>query len=125
MRARVLAGKATGAADYVLALRPRLRGLAEWMRGADALLTPCLPFAACRLEDVDETATPLAAFTRAGNYVNASGLALPASFTADGLPVGVQLGRPHGEAALGRIGMAFQAATDWHLRRPDLGAVGL
>ena len=96
------------------------------MRGADALLTPCLPFAACRLEDVDETATPLAAFTRAGNYVNASGLALPAGFTADGLPVGVQLlGRPHGEAALGRIGMAFQAATDWHLRRPDLGAVGL
>lgn len=129
VRARVLAGKATGAADYVLALQAHARACAawaEWMRGADALLTPCLPFAACRLEDVDETATPLAAFTRAGNYVNASGLALPAGFTADGLPVGVQLlGRPHGEAALGRIGMAFQAATDWHLRRPDLGAVGL
>ena len=95
------------------------------MRGADALLTPCLPFAACRLEDVDETATPLAAFTRAGNYVNASGLALPWFHRRRPARRRATAGPPHGEAALGRIGMAFQAATDWHLRRPDLGAVGL
>ena len=53
-------------------------------------------------------------------------LALPTGFTADGLPIGVQLlGGPEGEAALGRLGMAFQAATDWHLRRPDLATIGL
>ena len=90
------------------------------------MLTPCAPFGARLLDEVDEAATPLAAFTRAGNYVNASGLALPAGFTAGGLPLGIQLlGKPNAEGVLGRIGMAFQGATDWHRRHPDLKAVGL
>ncbi|MNT77679.1 Glutamyl-tRNA(Gln) amidotransferase subunit A [compost metagenome] len=96
------------------------------MRDFDAVLTPSAPFGARRLDEVDEAATPLAAFTRAGNYVNACGLALPAGFTADGLPLGVQLlGKPNDEGVLGKIGMAFQAVTDWHRQRPDLKAVGL
>lgn len=129
VRARVLGGKHVSAADYVLALQAHARACEawqDWMRDYDAVLAPCLPFAACPLDDVDEAATPLAAFTRPGNYVNASGLALPAGFSTDGMPIGVQLlGRPNGEGALGRIGMAFQAATDWHLRRPDLSALKL
>lgn len=129
VRARVLGGKQVTAADYIRALQAHAAACAawrNWMRDFDAVLAPCLPFAACPLEEVDENATPLAAFTRPGNYVNASGLALPAGFTADGLPIGVQLlGGPEGEAALGRLGMAFQAATDWHLRRPDLATIGL
>lgn len=129
VRSRVLAGKHVSAADYIRALQAHAAACQDWrnwMRDYDALLAPCLPFAACPLEEVDEAATPLAAFTRPGNYVNASGLALPAGFTADGLPIGVQLlGKPGGEGALGRIGMAFQAQTDWHLRRPGLAAIGL
>lgn len=129
VRARVLAGKAVRAADYILALQAQKRACAawaDWMRAVDAVLTPCLPFAACPVDAVDETSTPLAAFTRAGNYLNASGLALPAGFTAQGLPIGVQLlGKPNSEGTLGRIGIAFQSATDWHLRRPDLAAIGL
>jgi aspartyl-tRNA(Asn)/glutamyl-tRNA(Gln) amidotransferase subunit A len=129
VRSRVVSGKGVGAADYIRALQAHAQACAawqDWMRDIDAVLAPCLPFAACPLEEVDEAATPLAAFTRPGNYVNASGLALPAGFTADGLPIGVQLlGKPNGEGALGRIGMAFQAATDWHLRRPDLSAIQL
>lgn len=129
VRARVLSGKGVSAADYIAALqahaKARLAWL-DWMRDIDAVLTPCAPFGARLLDEVDEAATPLAAFTRAGNYVNASGLALPAGFTAGGLPLGVQLlGKPNAEGALGKIGMAFQAATDWHRRRPDLKAVGL
>lgn len=129
VRARVLSGKGVSAADYIAALQghaqARLAWL-DWMRDIDAVLTPCAPFGARLLDEVDESATPLAAFTRAGNYVNASGLALPAGFTAGGLPLGVQLlGKPNAEGVLGRIGMAFQAVTDWHRRHPDLKAVGL
>lgn len=129
VRARVLSGKGVSAADYIAALQShaqaRLAWL-DWMRDIDAVLTPCAPFGARLLDEVDESATPLAAFTRAGNYVNASGLALPAGFTAGGLPLGVQLlGKPNAEGVLGRIGMAFQAVTDWHRRHPDLKAVGL
>jgi aspartyl-tRNA(Asn)/glutamyl-tRNA(Gln) amidotransferase subunit A len=129
VRARVLSGKSVSAADYIAALQAHAQARQDWldwMRDIDAVLTPCAPFGARHLDDVDEAGTPLAAFTRAGNYVNASGLALPAGFTANGLPLGVQLlGKPHAEGTLGRIGMAFQAVTDWHRQHPDLKAVGL
>ena len=70
---------------------------------------------------MDESATPLATWTRAANYFGACALSLPAGFSADGLPIGVQLmGAPFAEATLIRIGRAFQRATDWHRRRPAL-----
>jgi aspartyl-tRNA(Asn)/glutamyl-tRNA(Gln) amidotransferase subunit A len=43
---------------------------------------------------------------------------VPCGF-ADGLPVGLQLaGRPFDEAALLRVGHAYQEATRWHEMRP-------
>lgn len=51
------------------------------------------------------------------------GLSLPCGF-ADGLPVGLQLlGRPFDEATILKVGDAYQRATDWHLRQPDLAAL--
>jgi aspartyl-tRNA(Asn)/glutamyl-tRNA(Gln) amidotransferase subunit A len=127
VRGRMLAGKDILAADYVDALahrRAACEAWIEWMRDADAMLTPTLPIAACRVEEVDETTTPLAGFTRAANYLNACGLSLPAGFAAGSLPVGVQLlGKPFAEATLIDIGRAFQRATDWHRRTPDLTAL--
>jgi len=124
VRARLLAGKGILAADYIEVLthrRAACEAWIEWMRDADALLTPTLPIAACRVEEVDETTTPLASFTRAANYLNACGLSLPGGFAAGGLPVGVQLlGKPFAEGTLIDIGRAFQRATDWHRRTPDL-----
>jgi aspartyl-tRNA(Asn)/glutamyl-tRNA(Gln) amidotransferase subunit A len=96
---------------------------AAWMRGRDALLTPTLPITATVLVDVDEATTPLATFTRAANYLGGCALSLPAGHSRDGLPIGVQLmGAPFADATLVRLGRAFQQATDWHLRRPDLSA---
>jgi aspartyl-tRNA(Asn)/glutamyl-tRNA(Gln) amidotransferase subunit A len=80
-----------------------------------------VPVVACPVEDVDEAMTPLASFTRAGNYLDTCALSLPAGLSADGLPVGVQLlGKPRAETTLLRAGMAFQQLTDWHRRTPDL-----
>ena len=46
-------------------------------------------------------------------------LTLPAAFTSAGLPVAVQfVGRPLGEAAVVRVGRAFQRVTDFHRRHP-------
>jgi aspartyl-tRNA(Asn)/glutamyl-tRNA(Gln) amidotransferase subunit A len=85
------------------------------------LLTPTLPVTATPLEEVDEATTPLALFTRPVNYLGACGLSLPAGFSAQGLPVGVQLiGAPFADAAILRLGRAFQHATDWHRRHPAL-----
>ncbi len=127
VRRRVLGGKAIGAADYIDALAYRRAAAAQWrawMRDTDALLTPTLPMAACPVDAVDETVAPLASFTRAGNFLDACALSLPAGFSDNGLPLGVQLlGKPFDDATLLRIGRAFQSATDWHRRTPDLKAL--
>jgi len=44
---------------------------------------------------------------------------MPAGFTPEGLPVGVQLQANHfREGALLTAAHRFQQATDWHLRAP-------
>ncbi|MEV0389761.1 amidase [Nonomuraea sp. NPDC050643] len=46
---------------------------------------------------------------------------VPAGFTADGLPVGVQIvGRPFEDARVLRVGRAFEQATGYGSRRPPL-----
>ena len=126
VRKRIVGGKAIGAADYLEELDTRRRAMAAfatWMRERDALLTPTLPITAVPIEEVDEATTPLATFTRTANYLGACALSLPAGIAADGLPVAVQLmGAPFADATLVRAGRAFQRATDWHMRRPDLAA---
>jgi aspartyl-tRNA(Asn)/glutamyl-tRNA(Gln) amidotransferase subunit A len=122
VRRRVLGGKSIDAVDYAELLAMRQRAVAEfahWMRERDALLTPTLPITATALADVDEATTPLATWTRAANYLGGCALSLPAGFSAEGLPIGVQVtGAAFADAALVRIGRAFQQATDWHTRRP-------
>jgi aspartyl-tRNA(Asn)/glutamyl-tRNA(Gln) amidotransferase subunit A len=122
VRKRVLGGKGTSAADYLAdltAMHATRAAFAAWMNGYDALLTPTLPITAVPLHLVDEATAPLAAFTRAVNFLGGCGLSLPAGFSATGLPIGVQIvGAPFTEATLVRIGRAFQSATDWHRRRP-------
>ncbi len=129
VRKRIQGGRSISAADYILALEDHRRACQswiEWMSNVDALLCPTLPFPACTLEEVDEGATPLAAFTRPGNYLGTCGLSLPAGFSADGLPIGMQwMSKPFDEATLIRIGIAFQRATDWHRQRPNLSSLGL
>ena len=52
---------------------------------------------------------------------NVPTLALPAGFSRDGLPLSMQVaGRPFDEAMIYRIGHAFERATPWHTRHPDL-----
>jgi aspartyl-tRNA(Asn)/glutamyl-tRNA(Gln) amidotransferase subunit A len=124
VRRRTLAGKDIGAEEYRDALAARDRAatsFARWMRDRDALLTPTLPITATPLDQVDEATTPLATFTRAVNYVGGCAVSLPAGFSDEGLPVGIQvIGAPFSDATLVRIGRAFQSVTDWHRRRPDL-----
>ena len=92
VRARMLIGKAATAAEYIEALAERrtwIAKFAEWMRTRDALLTPMLPITAKPITDVDESAYPLATWSRAVNYLHACAITVPAR--AEGLPVGIQV----------------------------------
>jgi len=129
VRARTLSGAKVSAADYIEALADHRRAIAawtEWMTNIDALISPAIPFGAIPLTEVNEAITPMASFSRAGNYMGTCGLALPAGFADNGMPLGVQLlAKPFDEAALIRIGMGYQSATQWHRTHPDLAALGL
>lgn len=59
--------------------------------------------------------------TAIGNILGLCGLSLPCGFTAGGLPVGLLIyGRAFAEATVLRVGHAFERATAWHVRTPDL-----
>jgi aspartyl-tRNA(Asn)/glutamyl-tRNA(Gln) amidotransferase subunit A len=93
----------------------------RWLPADEVLLLPTVHCSAPALESVDERASPLGQFTRWVNHVGGCALSLPAGFDALGLPVAIQLvGRAGTEARLLALGSAFQQATDWHRRAPDL-----
>jgi len=58
-------------------------------------------------------------YTIAVNLAGLPGLSTPAGFSADNMPVGLQLiGNYFGEARLLNIAHQLQQTTDWHLRQP-------
>ncbi len=61
-------------------------------------------------------------FTAPFNYSGSPTISLPCGLaTANGVPVSLQLiGRHFEEAMLLRVAAAFEAATEWHLRHPDV-----
>jgi aspartyl-tRNA(Asn)/glutamyl-tRNA(Gln) amidotransferase subunit A len=129
---RLQNGLAMPAVSYLEAMRWRGPALAAHLAataGVDAVLAPVAPSAAPTIAESDVGNSPdaeamiqrLTRFTRPVNYLGLPSLAIPAGFTAAGLPVGMQLiGRPFDEATLLRAGAAFQRATDFHARCPEL-----
>ncbi|MEW6350838.1 MAG: Asp-tRNA(Asn)/Glu-tRNA(Gln) amidotransferase subunit GatA [Thermodesulfobacteriota bacterium] len=60
-------------------------------------------------------------FTIPVNMAGLPGISVPAGFSADGLPIGMQLIAPHfEEARLIQLAAAFQKTTDHHTKRPAL-----
>jgi aspartyl-tRNA(Asn)/glutamyl-tRNA(Gln) amidotransferase subunit A len=129
---RLQNGLAMPAVSYLEAMRWRGPALAAHLAataGVDAVLAPVAPSAAPTIAESDVGNSPdaeamiqrLTRFTRPVNYLGLPSLAIPAGFTGTGLPVGMQLiGRPFEEATLLRAGAAFQRATDFHARCPEM-----
>ena len=122
VRQRIAAGRDLTAQAYIEALRMRdtmKEQYAAALDGIDALLTPTTMTTAVPLDEVDQTKAP-AHYTRFGNYLDLCALALPNGLDPQGLPTSLQVVCRSGEEAMAlRIGWAYQAASDWHLRRPD------
>ena len=127
-------GLAIPGVTYLEAMRWRGPALAAFnaaTAGVDAVLAPVAPVAAPTIVDSDVGNSPdaeaviqrLTRFTRPVNYLGLPSLAVPCGFTPKGLPVGLQIvGRAFDEAKLLQIGSAFQRATDFHMRCPELSA---
>jgi aspartyl-tRNA(Asn)/glutamyl-tRNA(Gln) amidotransferase subunit A len=135
VRARMKQGYAFTAVEYLKAIQVRPRVVADFVNdvfgSADALFLPVLRFPVPTIADTDvgdgqgmnEVLGSINHCTWPINYLGLPGLAVPAGFTRNGLPVGFQLvGRPFSEAHLLRIAAAYEKVTDWPSRKPPMEA---
>jgi aspartyl-tRNA(Asn)/glutamyl-tRNA(Gln) amidotransferase subunit A len=128
VRGRALAAKELPAGAYAEEIRimaDRRRAFADWFRSYDAILMPTVAVPAIPVHEVDEGSPIPGYLTRPANYLGLCSLAMPSGQSA-GLPLGIQIvGKPYAERDVLRLGKAFQDATDFHRRAPDLSALGL
>lgn len=110
----------------ILLRRLAMRGQVDALFAkVDALLTPVQPMPPLTLNAVSvlgqqpALVEALQRYTCVFDITGHPCLTLPAGQCQAGMPMGLQLVGAHlGEPVLFRLGAAFQASTDWHLRRP-------
>ena len=109
-----------------LSLRTLLRDeIAEALADVDLLLSPTAGVAAQLIEPdplvhgkENSYRTPYL-LTTAFSLANVPALSVPCGFTADGLPIGLQIaGRPFDEETVLRAGHAYEQNTPWHASTP-------
>ena len=121
------------ATHYLQAQRYRNLLRSEFMeafRRVDVFVCPTLPFTATRIGEMkvviepgqeEEMLSAIMQFTGVPSLTGLPSLNVPCGFDPEGMPIGMQIiGRPFDEATLFRAGAAYQAASDFHLREPDI-----
>jgi aspartyl-tRNA(Asn)/glutamyl-tRNA(Gln) amidotransferase subunit A len=89
----------------------------------DALVTPTSPTVPFRIGE--KTDNPLQMYlsdvcTLPINIAGVPAISIPAGF-GDGLPIGMQIiSKPFGEETILKIAYAYEQATDWHKRKPEI-----
>ena len=113
-------------AYYGKAQRVRTLVLRDFQRAferVDVIVAPTTPSVAFKLGERED---PLQmylndVFTIPVNLAGLPGLSMPAGFTQSGLPIGLQIiGKAFDEATILRAARAYEAATPWRERKPEL-----
>jgi aspartyl-tRNA(Asn)/glutamyl-tRNA(Gln) amidotransferase subunit A len=126
VRQRLETGAAYTSSEYILARRSQVelrRRFSDFFREYDLLLTAATPIAAPPLEGPDavQQAATLTRFTAPFNFTGLPAISLPCGFTDKGLPIGLQMvARPWGEVSLLRAAQAYESATEWHMKHPEV-----
>lgn len=132
---RMKTGRQLSATDYFAvrrqwdALRERVR---HTLADVDALLVPATmipprPIAAidASIETYGDANLRYLRNSSLGNILDLCAVTVPCGFTAGGLPIGLMIyAKPFDEATALRVAWAYEQATDWHARRPDLAWAG-
>jgi len=123
-RSRALPSVLFTANDYVQATREHRRMMTEMAplyEHFDAFVTAGMGEAPSIADYRSVSFWQKPSLLTAWNVTGQPVLMLPNGFGVDGLPLGMQiLGRPFGEETILKIGHAYERATTWHTRRPDL-----
>ncbi|HVI86081.1 MAG TPA: amidase [bacterium] len=128
---RMIQGRTLSATDYFALLR-RVAALRErvlWtLRDVDALLVPTVPITARPVAEIDASIETYMEFNTRytrnctiGNILNLCAVSLPCGATSAGLPIGLMIyAKPFAEDLALRVAYAYEQATAWHTRHPDL-----
>jgi aspartyl-tRNA(Asn)/glutamyl-tRNA(Gln) amidotransferase subunit A len=129
-RARLESGAKISAAAYIQGRRDldRLRrAVQETFATADLLITPTTPVPPATIESAKLDTPPAAGVpsslrnTSPFDVYGLPTISIPCGFTSAGLPIGVQIsGPPFGELQVLALAHAYEQATDWHSRRPEI-----
>lgn len=126
-RQRFLYGAMYSASDYINALRMRSKFTADFhalFNDVDVIVTASAHDPACRIDDQEACEFIYSRQARAPfNVTGSPAIAVPAGFSQEGLPLGIQIvGAPYNEATVYRVGAAYEAATAWTAKHPVLPA---
>jgi aspartyl-tRNA(Asn)/glutamyl-tRNA(Gln) amidotransferase subunit A len=125
VRRRMLEGAFLSAADYITAQRARSE-LNEQIRAnfsrVDVFATPTAPRPPEAFESMDPNEQNLRpSFTNPFNLTGLPAISVPCGFTEGNLPAGLQIvAQPFEESVALRVAYAFEQATEWHKRRPNI-----
>jgi len=137
VRARIEAGLAITATQYIdaLRLRPILARdfIASVFGSCDVMLLPTIPMPVPTIAETDverrggeeilAVVGQITRFTRPLSLIGLPVVTAPCGFSQNGLPIGFQFaGRPFQEARLMEVVDAFQQATRFHLTPPSIAA---
>ncbi len=130
VRQRIAEGQQISAVDYLNAQQERrvLAGsLRTILQRVDGFILPAQPIPAIRAElagqeitidgVIENAASAMLRLTMPFNLTGLPTVAFPVGFSADGLPIGLQIaGKSFEEATVLRMVHAYQQLTDWHRR---------
>lgn len=126
---RLLAAGEVSAADYIRVRHDMIRvrnRMADLFNEVDVLVSPTAPGLPERIEQAINPAEasgaePSVRNTAPFNLYGIPTISVPIGFSTDGLPIGLQLSSARlREDVMFSLAHAFQQATDWHLRTPEL-----
>jgi aspartyl-tRNA(Asn)/glutamyl-tRNA(Gln) amidotransferase subunit A len=133
VRVRAASGLGIPAPAYAQALQLRPGLVRQFVETAfahcDVLHLPTLGIPAPTIAETDvggaavmwEKIAVMVRCTAPFNYLGLPALAVPCGFTDNGLPTSFQIaGRPFAESTLLRVAHAYEEATDWSTRAPQL-----
>jgi aspartyl-tRNA(Asn)/glutamyl-tRNA(Gln) amidotransferase subunit A len=90
----------------------------------DVILCPVAPTAAFKIgENIDDPLTMYLSdiFTLSANLAGIPGMSIPCGFSADGLPIGLQImGNHFNEEMIFKVAYGFEQATEFHKKKPKL-----
>ncbi|MFY9530660.1 MAG: amidase [Candidatus Acidiferrales bacterium] len=100
------------------------RTIRKSFESVDALVIPTTPVPPPAISDPRaDDIMPAVRNTSPFNVYGLPSISVPCGFTSTGLPIGMQItGPPGGDAVVLQLAHAYEQATDWHKRRPQVPA---